>query len=163
SKFPDGTRMYEPTESQQELMIETTLNAKKTKFGRNRRPPPHLTENYYHGTINFKKLKKIIPSKTTTKKKKETAKRGESLKKTATPSKKKKKTSSAKKKESFLSSSSFDTSTTTTTSSTSSKIQFVSGVQDPSKWAFSKVKVESGGPKSYDSSIYSKKDILSGC
>eukprot|EP01080_Neovahlkampfia_damariscottae_P005475 gene5475-9293_t len=48
---------YIPTDSQNEMATFTTLNSAPTLFGRKRRPPMYLTENFYHGELRVNKLK----------------------------------------------------------------------------------------------------------
>jgi hypothetical protein len=52
-----NTIQYIPSDSQNEMATISTLNSLPTLYGRQRRPPSYLTNNYYHGELRTNKLK----------------------------------------------------------------------------------------------------------
>lgn len=56
SRDSQGKPLYQVSDSQQEFFENTTLNSKKTRTGRIRKPPSYLTDNYYHGEPKKKVL-----------------------------------------------------------------------------------------------------------
>jgi hypothetical protein len=49
-----NTIQYIPSDSQNEMATISTLNSLPTLYGRQRRPPSYLTNNYYHGELRTK-------------------------------------------------------------------------------------------------------------